>query len=94
MGLNAIIFSSVIHLVISFFVGAIARDKGRSFALWFLFGLLTPIWGLFYVVLSDSLKKELPFRTPFSPDPPILGQTRQKKAIPPNPKAGKVGNLR
>lgn len=44
------------RFVIAFFVGSIAKDKGRSFGLWFVFGVIAPVFAPFYVMLVDDLR--------------------------------------
>ena len=62
MGLLIPIVLVAAQVLIPFFVGAIARDKGRSFALWCLFGVISPTWALFYVMLVDDLRPAFPLR--------------------------------
>jgi hypothetical protein len=47
---------AVEHIAFPFIVGSLARDKGRSFVLWFVFGLIVPVFALFYVMLVDDLR--------------------------------------
>lgn len=51
-----------VQVLIAFFVGEIAKDKGRNFTPWFIFGLFTSVWALFYVMLVDDLRPPFPVR--------------------------------
>jgi hypothetical protein len=55
---------NLIHLPLAFFVAQIAKDKGRDYWLWLLFGLIIPVYALFYVVLVDDLSKTPKFPRP------------------------------